>query len=233
VKAEFGPPRTPVKWNMKDLQAIYEEQKQGALYEKLLKSSAEWRTKIFQCLADADVKIIIACIESYSADKKVQVKTKEGLVRYAFSNGLMRFGLLAQESSAEAPMVVLDWPEKADPKPFNFEYACAYVNGKTSNEKVEYSCGKLSALGFADSAVFTSMRHSTILQAADLVVGATREFIECSLEKKGPGQGVECLKIIKAKFRGAPDNIIGRGISISSGNEGLGEKVAAGLKNYL
>jgi hypothetical protein len=49
VKAGYGSARSPVKWNMKDLQPIYENQKRGELYEKMLKSSAEWRPKIFQC----------------------------------------------------------------------------------------------------------------------------------------------------------------------------------------
>jgi hypothetical protein len=184
-------------------------------------------------LAAADVKIIISCIEGYSANKKMLLQSREGLVRYAFSNGLMRMGLHAQETKAAAPMVVMDWPEKADPKPFNSEYAYAYGNGTTADGKVKYNCGRLGDLGFADSAMFTNMRHSTLLQAADLVVGAARELVECSLDKKGPGQGIDCLKLVKDKFRGAPNDIIGRGVSISSGNEDLGKKIAAGIKKYL
>lgn len=60
------------------------------------------------------------------------------------------------------------------------------------------------------------MNHSTLLQFADLVVGATREFVECALGKKEHGFGVDMLRLVCHCFRGYPDHIVGRGISVAS-----------------
>jgi hypothetical protein len=54
-----------------------------------------------------------------------------------------------------------------------------------------------------------------LLQISDLIVGATREMVELSLNKRDDSFGFSLLKKLKDKFYGAPNNIIGRGISIS------------------
>jgi hypothetical protein len=232
VKGATGYARSPVKWNMKDLREHYERHNDLKRYDYLLRSSAEWRPKIFGCIAASNATIILACVEGYSVLRQVQKRTKEGLVRYAFNNGLMRFGLHVKEIGAAGASVVMDWPDGGDPKPFNIEYAFAFGRGSTP-DKIPYRCGKLRDLGFSDSVNFTNTRHSTLLQAADLVVGASRELIECCLGKRGPGPGVECLRIVRDRFRGAPSNIVGRGLSISSGNDALVTAVRIGLQQYL
>jgi hypothetical protein len=217
---------------MKDLRETYVRQGQRALYEKMLTSSAQWRTEIFQRLSAADVSILVACIEGYSSRKQVLRKTKEALTRFAFNNGLMRFGLYVQQTKAPNACVVMDWPDGNDPKPFNLEYAFAFGKGRTPNN-IRYTCGALNHLGFSDAVFFTNMRHSTLLQAADLVVGAVRELLECCLEKRGPGQGVDCLKTVKSKFVGSPNKILGHGLSVSKNNRILFDKVRAGLLKFL
>lgn len=233
IKARYAHPRAPIKWNMRDLRALYESQGQVEMYECLQKSSREWRREIFTALAGYEITLIVACIEAYSADRKTIKGTKEQLTGHSFSNGLMRFGLHVQERHPDHAQVVLDWPDRGERKPFDEEYRSAFTQGVTVAGNVQYRCGALSSLRFLDSATYAGMCHSTLLQAADLVVGATREVIECCLGKKQSGQGVDCTRIVRDRFRGAPHRIFGYGISVSSGNKKFSSAVNEGLNPLL
>ena len=200
---------------------------------RLQDSSREWRLEIFSALAEYEVKLIVSCIEAYSADRKTIKETKEQLTGHSFSNGLMRFGLHVQESKPSHAQVVLDWPDRGDSKPFDAEYSSAFNRGVTAAGNVEYRCGSLANLRFLDSATYANMHHSTLLQAADLVVGATREVIECCLGKKESGQGVDCIRIVRSRFRGAPYRIFGYGISVSSGNRDFSDLVRKSIDVLL
>lgn len=233
AKAEFGPYRAPVKWNFKDLKRQYQKEGREEVYNELLKSSKDWRRRIFEEASKHDFKIIIACVESHSASKKVIRSLKEDLTRFVFNNGLMRYGLHVQEEQPYRAEVVLDWPDRGDSKPFDSEYAWAYLKG-TTPENVPYHCGKLESLCFHDSVVYTNMSHSVLLQFADLIVGATRECIEVCLEKKKSGYGIEMLQIVKDKFRGYPNNIVGRGVSVAASQQSkLKEKIQLGITNLV
>lgn len=233
IKKRHGDPRAPVKWNMKDLKKLYTKKRQVDLYEKLIASSREWRAELFTVLAAADCTLLVACIEGYSQKRDVLKQRKEDLTRYIFTNDLMRFGLHVRDTKPPQAQVVLDWPDKGVSEPFNSEYAYAYEFGKTSDGNVTYQCGPLSSLGFSDSIMFTNMRYCQMLQIADLVVGASREFLECCLGKKQGGQGLDCLKTVRDKFRGAPYNIVGRGLVVPSGNADFLNRVRCGVKETL
>jgi len=225
VKAKYGHARAPVKWNFKDLKKLYEKQKMTPLYEKLISSSREWRTEIFEETKNFDYTIIISVVQSYSVDRKVIKDVKESLSRFVFSNGLMRVALHASEIKADRYQIILDWPDGGNSQPFDMEYASAFNDGKTRGGHVGYHSGPLRKLGFMDSAVYANMYHSTLLQFADLVVGATREFIECSIGKKDDGFGKEVCKIIAPRFRGYKGNVFGRGISVASGEKDFRLKI--------
>jgi hypothetical protein len=228
-----GHPRAPIKWNMKDLKGLYKDQGKQEMHDRLMQSSRQWRSEIFECIATSDCSLLIACIEGYSSKRTVLKEKKDELTRFIFTNGLMRFGLHVRDTKPAHAQVVLDWPDRDNSKPFDSEYARAFSRGSTVNGQVNYSCGKLGNLPFCDSVMYTTMHHSTLLQVADLIVGATREFIECSLGKKDGGQGVDCLKLAKARFRGAPNDIIGRGIVVPSGNSALMSKARKAAKELL
>ena len=216
VKAQYGHPRAPVKWNFRDLKTLYRKQKIEKLYRDLLESSKEWRIDIAKIANDFDFRIIVSVVESHSIAKKTLTGVKPSLCRYSFNNGLMRFALHVKDESPDSAQVVLDWPDRGDSKPFDLEYRTAFNEGKTGERDVAYHSGPLALLGFDDCAYYVNMHHSTLLQFADLVVGANRELIECAIGKKTSGLGVDFCKIIKSKYRGYPTNIVGRGISIAS-----------------
>jgi hypothetical protein len=229
VKAKFGDSRLPVKWNFKDLKQYYEKQNQLELYQQYLKTSKEWRWEIFEAAKEFKFTIIVACVESYSVKREEIKDRKLALSQYVFSNGLMRLGLHALECKPARVQVILDWPDKGESKPYDLEYVSAYSKGTTFDGSVEFHCGPLEKLGFLDSATFANMHHNTLLQFADLTVGATREFIECAYGKKDSAFGVDIIKSVSKHLRGAPDKVFGRGISVASGNA----KLKTSLKEFL
>jgi len=233
IKGQYAHPRAPVKWNMRDLKSSYMNQGQVEMQKHLQDSSREWRREIFTALAEYEVTLIVSCIEAYSADRKKIKETKEQLTAHCFSNGLMRFGLHVQETQPDHAQVVLDWPDCSESKPFDAEYSSAFNCGATAAGNVSYHCGALSDLRFLDSATYAKMHCSTLLQTADLIVGAAREVIECCLGKKESGQGVDCARIVHDRFRGAPDRIFGYGISVSSGNIDFSDAVRNSLGGLL
>ena len=225
IKEKYsGHRRAPIKWNFKDLKRFYEENQLEGVYQVLLDSSREWRLEIFESLSKFDIKLIIACIEGYSVKRDTLKAIKDNLTQYIFSNALMRLGIYVRETRPDNTLVVLDWPDKGNTKPFDIEYEHAFIHGKTL-DGITYQCGSLQDLGFADSVAFANARHTTMLQIADMIVGASREFIQYCLEKKGIGQGVECLRKVWSKFRGSPNNIVGRGLVIPSGNRDLMDRM--------
>jgi hypothetical protein len=202
VKGKYGGSRLPIKWNFKDLKSLYQASKREEKYDRLLKESKAWRKEIFEALADLQFTIIIACIESHSTKRDVIKIRKNELASFVYSNGLMRFGLLVREKRPQRAEVILDWPDQGDPSPFDREYASAYSRGKTIDYGIPYKCGNLCSLNFLDSSVYARMRHSCLLQFSDLILGATREFIECALGKKEQGFGLDLIKIVRSRFRG-------------------------------
>jgi hypothetical protein len=230
VKAKYGYARVPIKWNFKDLKRTYARDGLSDLYSNLLKSSKEWRNDIFQVVNEFDISIIISCIQSHSVQRKVISNVKTELTKYSFANSLMRVALHAQEFKPERIQIVLDWPDKGDSSPFDEEYASAYNFGQTSDRRNNYFSGPLKQLGFLDSAVYTNMTHSTLLQFADLVVGANREVIECAIGKKEDGFGLEMAKVIANKYRGYNQNeIYGKGIVVASGDKTFKDNI----KNFI
>jgi len=233
VKGKYGFSRAPIKWNFKDLKRTYSKLGQESLYQSMLNSSKLWRSEIAEAVRDIDFKIIIACIESHSSEKKVIKGVKENLVGFVFSNALMRVALYAQEASASEVQVILDWPDGGNSNPFDIEYASAYNFGSTRGEQVKYHSGALKDLRFMDSPVYTNMLHSTLLQFSDLILGATREVIECAVGKKKSGFGLDFSKLLSNKFRGSPDDIYGRGIVVASGNTQFKEAIKSFIDSEL
>lgn len=145
----------------------------------------------------------------------------------------MRVGLYAKQCRANHSEVFLDWPDKQDPNPFDREYAAAFKEGKTLDGHVTYHSGSLKNFGFADSPIYATMNHCTMLQFSDLVLGATREFVEHAIGKRHEGLGIELTRMLKNRFYGAPETIFGRGINVSSGNSDFRKKIRDAISKEL
>lgn len=220
VKKEFTGEDMPIKYNMKDLKEVYDRFNRSEEYTQLLKDSAAWRKRIIQESLAFDYKIFISCIENYQADKKDQKPIKQDLSSYLFSNALMRVGIFASQNQMNHIQVILDWPEGHNSKPFDKEYYYAYNRGTNSN-KQDYISGALNKIGFDQTLYFARCNHSNLLQLTDIVLGATRDWIETEFQGRDYSIGKELTELFMPKFYGYPKNILGYGINVSSGNSEL------------
>lgn len=225
AKQMFGNKRFPLKWNFKDLRGKYEEQGQIDLYKQVMSNMFDIRKAVFEAVSKIDFTIIISIVQGYSSDKKILIDLKNDLSRYVFTNSLMRYALHVSEVKSDRAEVILDWPDGGNSKPYDSEYSCAYNYGRTI-DGIEYHSGQLEKLNFNDSAVYTRMPHSTLLQFSDLILGATREMIHHAIDEKKSGHGVKLLGYVANKFRGYPNHVVGRGISINSRAADMNKKIS-------
>jgi hypothetical protein len=230
VKDKYTYPTLPIKWNFKDLKENYIEWNRLEQYETLLKDSYKWRTEIVEKSLRIDYKIILAAIQRYPSDKPLKI-IKEQLTGISFSQVLMRVGLFASNfPSKESFEIILDWPDGSNPKPFNREYFRAYNLGKSSSN-VPYHCGPLSKLGFKDSVYFAKSTHSTVLQFADIVIGAAKDFIIKTTQEIDHSLGYDLTVKLLPKYRGFPDKIIEYGLNFSPRNNKNYQKLKTEIKN--
>lgn len=232
VKAQFGDARAPVKWNFKALEKTYSDAGLKELYAKMFSTSKEWRRALIERASAFDFCVIVSCVESFSVLRDDIKDAKPMLSRFVFANGLMRFALHVRDCRPANASVVLDWPDGGDSEPFDSEYVPAYKSGK-SKDGIGYISGALRELRFSDSVSYVRANHSTLMQFADLVLGATRELAECALGKKDDAFGVDMLRLLRTRLRGAPNDIFGRGINVPSGNVRLRTAVRDAIGKYL
>lgn len=217
VKGKYTYPTLPIKWNFKDLEDVYAEWNKQKDYELLKQKSYEWRTEIFERSLDIDYKIVVACTERYPSKIPFK-KIKEQLTGITFTQALMRIGLFASDLTFKDDFeIILDWPDSSNPKPFNREYFHAYNQGQTSC-RVNYYSGPLINLGFKDSLYFAKSTHSGVLQFADLIIGATKDFILKTIQGAENSLGYDLTTKILSKYHGYPERVIDFGMNFSPKN---------------
>jgi hypothetical protein len=214
----------PLKWNFRALEVYYQNIGKFDLYDRLLKSSKIWRKSIFRQIASVDFIIIMSIIHGYGRDRNIQLKTRQNLTRYVFSNALMRLGIHIKEIDSPKTELVLDWPPEGDKNLFDSEYRCAYFRGLASNNQ-EYFCGPLEEIGFSDSIFYSSTNECSLLQISDIIVGSVKDLVDYSLGRKRGRYGRNRVLEIKDRFRGAPSRVIGRGVSIAPTRNSLYDKL--------
>jgi hypothetical protein len=226
IKSKYTHPNMPIKWNFKDttIQNKFKEFHLEQNYEKMLANSREWRLDLFKKIDKYPYTIILSCLEAYSDKKEIIHKLKNELNTYCFENVLMRVGLDAQGKD-EHWQCVLDWPPDNNSKPFDCGYYQLFHFGKTSKQK-EVNCGPLEKLGFSHSLHFTRANHSPMMQLADLILGATRDHIECKMQERHSCVGSEAVDIFYNHFRNKNGSIPNYGVIGSTRNRNLREKIA-------
>lgn len=232
IKANYTNPDLPVKWNFKDLKSTYDRFHKEKDYSDLLRNSYTWRKEIFEKPSEIDYTIVISMLENFQYDKNNLKKIKGDLNCILFANSLMRLGLYAQRMEVEEFQIILDWPEKGDPSPFNKEYYYAFNRG-FSKDGIEFLCGPLSQIGFQESVLFTKMTHSNSLQFSDLIMGAFKDFCESYMHGTKNSLGRDLTEIIINKFDRYKGNIIGIGVNIPSNNPELKKTMRKIFNNYV
>jgi hypothetical protein len=221
----------PIKYNFRDLRSWFAQHGKVDLYHELQKSSREWRRSIIEESLECEYKIVVACVNIFGKTAKRIRQSKERVTRFCFADALMRVALLVREYNATTCDVILDWPEGNRYAPYTEEYRSAYISGCCHDYPLNrYYSGPLKNLGFSDSPFFTRMEDCSPLQFSDLVVGATREFVDFCLGKRARDSfGVQLTSCLVPKFRGYPRRIVGRGISVSPPGGTLKEQLFKGM----
>ncbi len=222
----------PLKYNFKSLKTTYLESHNERDYDILLKSSKIWRQEIIETTMKFDYRIIISVAESFSHEKKKIVEKKPDMTRIIFANGLMRFGLMVKEDSSKKykfPQVVSDWPSKGDCSVLNSEYAMAFNQGYDSYKNQYYS-GALKGLSFGNTVHYTKTIYDPMMQFTDIILGATKEFIECAMNKKNGSFGSDLFEAFSEKFYGYP-NILQKGLIVPPQNKDLKQELSKALTN--
>jgi hypothetical protein len=231
IKGRYVHPDLPIKYNMKDLKGKYDEHNFSEKYKLMLNDSAKWRKELFERALEFDFKIVIGVIQNLYLQKDSLKETKSELLGHAFVDILMRIGKELQYKNYKHIQIISDWPESNDPKPFNFNYYYGFTRG-TTPKGTGYYCGKLQDIGFHDTVLFASMNHSNMLQFADLIIGASRDFLTAHFDEREYSIGKELTEIILPKFRGFPNNLK-YGISISSHNTELKARILKLMAKYV
>jgi hypothetical protein len=226
VKKKYTHPNMPVKWNFKDnsIKKKYEEFGKVEDYKEMLSHSRDWRLEVFQRINEFNYTVVVSCIEAFSKDATTIQKIKNDLNTYCFENVLMRVGLDAKEIGGHW-QCVLDWPPENNSKPFDSGYYQLFHTGKASSPKPAI-CGPLEKLGFSHSLHFTRTNHSPLMQLADLVLGATRDHIECRMQGRESSVGTEAVNIFYDHFRNQNGEVPRYGVIPSTGNQSLSRRVA-------
>ena len=205
----------PLKWNFLSLERYYRQYGLDESFATLKEDSIRWRSEIFRLASEVEFTIIMSIIKGHSRKREVLKNTRETLTRYAFSNALMRVGMHVREIAPGSAELLLDWPGEGQRGLFDDEYRSAFYRGQCADGQTGYYCGPLKGLGFSESALYSNMQECPLLQFSDLIVGALKEVVEVALGKKEDSLGLGLTRLVKDKFRGTPEGIMGRGISIA------------------
>ena len=119
---------------------------------------------------------------------------------------------------------VLDWPPDNDSRPFDRGYYQLFHFGKASSPNPA-NCGPLNLLGFSHSLHFTRSNHSPMMQLADLILGATRDHIECKMQGRDSSVGSEAVEIFYDHYRNLNGVIPRYGVIPSTSSESLGKSI--------
>jgi hypothetical protein len=223
----------PIKWNVRDLERALKLHGLSDLLPKIREKSIELRKALLESLCRSGATLFLSVILAYSNKRQVLGESKDDLVRYSFSNFLMRAGLFCKESSASEVQLIVDWPDKDQRQLFIEEFYSGWKNGKsvTAAESITYHCGALSSLGFRAGPLFGVTDVDVRLQLADLLVGTCRSFISYCM-KRLPEQdfGVQQFKAIAPCLDRADGwKCFGRGITVAPANSEFSRAILDGF----
>jgi hypothetical protein len=214
IKSRYKIQGLPLKWNIKDCEKEYKDAGQYESFEWLRKESCYWRKEIIQLSLSVKYTIIICGGINHSNDKKRIVDFRSTITRYVFANLLQRLGMQVKQSNYDYVNVNLDWPTGNQHHPFTEEYKYAFNSG-FSKDNQKYYCGSLLNLNFKDTVTFSLCKESAMLQFTDLIVGATKDYLDTVIKGREYSFGYECANLFLHRFRGYPNNILSYGLHLT------------------
>jgi hypothetical protein len=169
------PAQLPIKWNFRDnsMQRAYLKTLEKDQYDALVKNSESIREEALQIISqdELDIQVIVCC--TY---KDLVAKGSRDFFLECFANYLQRVGLDLQYGIAEDVQVVIDTPtENRQSEMFNM-FSEAYYNG-VDDRGNKYFSGPLKKYDVYPTLLAGSDLNSDELQIADMLVGATKDFL--------------------------------------------------------
>jgi len=234
IKRELlGNSNVPIKWNVRDLTRALELHGLSELLPQIREHSKEVRKALLDSLCQSGATLFLSVILAYSNRRQVLGRSKADLVRYSFGNFLMRAGLLCKETGPADVQLIVDWPDKGEPRLFIEEFYSGWKDGKsvTVDQSIEYRCGPLSSLGFRPGLLFGVTDIDVRLQLADLLVGACRSFIDYCMDcGRKEDFGVQQFKAIAPCLDRADGwKCFGRGITVAPAKSHFSEVIFKGF----
>jgi len=234
----LGHPSVPVKWNMRDLRKALSLHGLSDLETALIERSDEIRKRLLEAVRRAGATIFISILLAYSNRRQVLGSCREDLVSYAFGNVLMRLGLFVSERcQGNEVQIILDWPDGANRTPFVNEYLTGWQHGRSGSgaNSVPYTCGALSRLRFHSGPLFGVTDIDERLQLADMIVGASRAFVNYCMSKLDERDfGVLQFRAIAAHlFDDAVGHVFGKGITVAPVNSDFSKLILDGYRRLV
>lgn len=196
------PSHLPVKWNLKDLREVYEQEGGTALFEKVMKCSDQLRADIVRTAGEFDAKIIASAITRFGRTIR-----RGQVYKWVLANLLQRLGMLPNRLRGPSPRVacVMDFPG-FEPKQLSSEYRSGYVDGE-DGEGNEYIAGPLKDCGLAEGLLFGSAAHFSPLQPADMIAGITKDFLIWALRGTKETRVAQFFPLIAPYFHKRRDQV--------------------------
>jgi hypothetical protein len=205
----------PVKWNIKNLKQHYIAHNKEKEYDAISKNIGDFKISLFELLGKSDARFHVSILEQYPF-KKLPGKRKQDLLPLLFAQFLMALAMDRKDSNSNLIQLNLDWPDSSNSRVFNDEYFSGLARGR-STRGVVYSAGKLFDLNFMPHILYADSKHSEMLQIADMVVGATKDFVSDILNDTSKSLGYKlCCQHLNSFF-GMPINT-SYGINFSPDN---------------
>jgi len=199
VKSEVGLEwYDPIKWNFKDIEKLYEDRSRKSQYNRALRKSEGIRERMLRLLETFDARIVACAVARF----KEQTPRKD-CIGWAAENFFQRVGLVVKDQiglSYPSLTLIMDWPPTNQVNAILSAYYSGYKNGMTVDAKQQYFSGSLSNLQALDCPLFAKMIYLPFLQLADLIAGATREFLIWAYTGKKKQRAEKFFGIIAPQF---------------------------------
>ena len=171
--------RHPVKYNLRDsgVTEYFEQRGEAALLASAITQADPLRLGLLNLLKKYNAKTFACVLGGLGFVGKREYYT------WAAANLLQRIGWLANPTAVHPDLLVcLDWPMQKVGKAYFEVYHTPWHDGR-SLEGHPFSCGTLRHRKAFPDIVVSSTIYNPYLQLADIVTGATMDFVNWTLTK--------------------------------------------------
>lgn len=185
------PPQGPVKYNMRDTKVVrwYADRQLRNVVDLFREQHVpKFRGRLYELLQQMNCFVLAAGKKAFlGPEKKPENPTLTK--SYAFCNLLQRLGMLAKynlarrDSTHPRVQMTVDTPsEDFRKEPFDI-YAAAWQRGWCGSALgQDFICGPLGSIGFSKTLLQASTLNTPLLQIADIMTGAIRDFLNYCFE---------------------------------------------------